>query len=648
MKHLLIWLAACLSQLALTGGELPEQLLPRDCVAVLAAPDVPRLQAGLEKLPWWRAWMDPSMASVRTNFQHELDASAGRPSGGSFSATWKQIVQYPTGPAALALIQNGWLSNTATPPALLFLCDVGWNRNPISTNLQAYFRRQAQAGIKVRPLKIHDHDFTAINLPVQALPEPVRRFLNVTPRLEVVPDGTNAPPTNSIIEMEWFVGQSDSMFLAGTDVGTLDNALGRLTNAPTPFLAENPLFQTAQAPSLSNALAYVWIDPHIFWDLLPPAVGATNAPPNSADTNPPPGILSVLKGAGVEGIQQARLTLEDRPRGLMLQSWLGLPAASRQGIFKILPGESLELDPPPFIPAETQAFRRWRLDGSKAWIDLEKWIGEASPQTLSVVNFLIQSVNDVEKASAPGFDVRRQLMANLGNDVLTYTKAAAAASNAPAPASLLILGVTNSEQVAASAKPVLLLLNPQAGVAESRDFLSNRIITVPFPTAPLPGVEIASPDSRLHFVAMTGYVAFSEDAPLLEEFIRNMPTEGKALKDTPGLNEAKAAVTPPGSTMFAWENDRETLRESYAAWKLGTDSLPTGNLTGAFLGLIGMSLPEDTARKWLDPALAPPFEQVERHFHISVSGAGADAHGFWHRIFLPTPPPASTVHPPDK
>ncbi len=642
----LIGLAVSLVILPAFSAPPPEQLLPSNCVAVIATPDFPGLRAGVDKMPWWQAWQDPAVQPLRTNLLNELEQAGGRSLNRTLPAPLPRLVDLPMGQVSLALVENGWLTNSAISPALLFLCDVGSHRELLSTYFESFNQPQTESGTGRKRHMIGGRSFSVIHVPLDHLPEAAASFLHSTAETTSVSSSSNAPVTSGPPAMEWYLGQAESFFLAGTDIPSLEQVLVRLTNSTAGVLAENPGFQLARATALKGAQGYIWINTQpLLGSYLGAAAGKQSVPLNAA-TTPLASVRLILSASGLGACQQIALSMENHTNGLAIQSWLGLPEGRRSGLFKILPGEVRGLDLPPFIPVEVESFRRWRLDGSKSWNLLEKWMGDDYPQMLRLVNFLLDSVNQAERESVPGFDVRKQLMGNLGDDLVVYAKKPLVGTNlAPAASTLLIVGATNADQVATAIKPIFLLLNPQGGSAETRDFLGHKIITVPFPSIPVPGVENAAPGSKLYYAAVRGYVAFSAEAPLLEEFLHNLSSPTNGLRELPGLKEAKPAVLTQGATMLSWDNNREHARQDYSEWKSGDAALPIGGAANLFLSLVKLTLPEGTIKKWLNPATAPPFEQIERHFYVSCSGAGADTNGFWYRTFLPLPPAQSPTQP---
>src|SRR6185436_4904445 len=150
------------------------------------------------------------------------------------------------------------------------------------------------------------------------------------------------------------------------------------------------------------------------------------------------------------------------------------------------------------------------------------------------------------------------------DDLITYQKRPRGTSAAElrSPPSLYLLGSPNAEQLAAACKSILAFLSQQSGKTNEREFLGRKIFSLPAPALPLPvptGTTPAPPRT-LNFAASGGYVAFSTDVSLLEEYLRSSDSQGKALRETAGLAEAAQRVTGPGAALFGYQNQVEAMR----------------------------------------------------------------------------------------
>src|ERR1700689_2193018 len=101
------------------------------------------------------------------------------------------------------------------------------------------------------------------------------------------------------------------------------------------------------------------------------------------------------------------------------------PEADRAGLFKMIAAAPKDASAPLFVPADAVKFWRWRVDGQKDWSALETMLGNISPAALSSLNGAIAMANAGAQLKDPGFDLRKNLIGNLGDDFIGYQKAPA-------------------------------------------------------------------------------------------------------------------------------------------------------------------------------------------------------------------------------
>jgi len=331
----------------------------------------------------------------------------------------------------------------------------------------------------------------------------------------------------------------------------------------------------------------------------------------------------------------------------LLQFSLGVPESSRRGIFKILAGEARESRPPAFVPADVVKFDRWRIDGQKTWEGLQKIVNDISPQWLNGINFLLETANTAAKEKEPGFDIKKNLIGNLGDDVITYQKAPRGKSAAElrSPPSLFLLGSPNAETLAAGLKSVLVFAGQQSGAApEEREFLGRKIYSVSLKAlmVPLGAGSGTSVPRTLSYAASGGYVAFSSDPALIEEYLRSSEGQRSSLRESQGLNEAAQRVITPGSSLFGYENLGETTRVKFEQLKKNPSPSQESSASGAAAGLLqsSLNLPASiqSFKELADFSLLPDFDSVSKYFHFTVYGGGANVDGLAVKVFMPTPP----------
>src|SRR5439155_1626699 len=202
--------------------------------------------------------------------------------------------------------------------------------------------------------------------------------------------------------------------------------------------------------------------------------GAKDKSPDSPDWS------KIVTVTGLAGLKTISFNLNETPEGSFGEFHLGAPAAGRIGIFKIIASEPKDASPPPFVPADAVKFQRFRLDVQKAWNTLESAITEISPQMGGGLKLILETAG---KDKDPNFDLRKELIGNLGDDIISYQKSPRGSTLADlnsAP-SLFLLGSPNAEKLAAALKTISSLLPPQLTNIKERELLGRKVYSLALP-----------------------------------------------------------------------------------------------------------------------------------------------------------------------
>jgi hypothetical protein len=243
------------------------------------------------------------------------------------------------------------------------------------------------------------------------------------------------------------------------------------------------------------------------------------------------------------------------------------------------------------------------------------------------VDSVINLANSFAQQKDPGFDLRTALFGNLGDDLISYQKPASGDSLTALanPPTLYLVGVANPDQVIAAIKTLAAMGVAQDAKTEPREFLGRKIHTLALRngTDPATGTVRTSP---LYLSASGGYVAISATAAVLEEYLRSTENQAKPLRENAGLAEAAQRLGGTGGGLFGFENQRETMRVTFKAFKN-----PAGG--GAVMKLFPAAF-----RDWADFSLLPDYAQVQKYFYLSVYAGKADDAGLTLNVFSPRPP----------
>ncbi len=621
----------------------PEKLLPDDTLVLLTVPDFSKLRDLGKKLPQVQCWNDPAMKPFREKFAAKWNEECVQPLERELGVKLDDYTGLLQGQLTLAVTQNGWQGQDDQMPGLVLLLDSRDRSGQLKKNLADLKRKWVDAGRRVRTEKIRDVDFTIVPTSTNDIPPTLQKIL---PRRNPVQElGDDKQPKNPPASDELVLGQFESLLLVGNSAKALEKVVIRLTGGTVPVLGDTAAYQANHLAMFREAPIYGWANAGALVDLfLRQAAEKKENPdaPNPFDLKPD----KIISALGLKALKTVTFSFQESNDGGLFQLFVGAPESSRQGIFKLLAGEPKESNPPKFVPADAIKFQRWRLDGQKAWATLEKTVGDISPQWLSGINFLLDTANTAARDKDPEFDIRKNLIGSLGDDLISYEKAPRGTSTAElrSPPSIFLIGSPQPERLAAALKSVLVYLSQQAGTPpQEREFLGRKIYSVPLrPMGPPAGGGSApSAGSVLNYAAGGGYVALSADASMVEEYLRSSESDARALRDTPGLAEAAQKVLGPGTSLFGYQNQAETLRSFFEALRQAPASTNNSAAAGG-LGLLqaGLGVPgtAQAFKGWFDFSLLPSFDKISKYFYLSVYGGGATADGLMLKAFDPAPP----------
>jgi hypothetical protein len=229
------------------------------------------------------------------------------------------------------------------------------------------------------------------------------------------------------------------------------------------------------------------------------------------------------------------------------------------------------------------------------------------------------------------YDLKSELLNNLGDDIISYTKQPKSTTLADikSPPTLYLLGSPNPDKLAAAVK--VLLAIPFAGTPiTDREFLGRKIYNV------APGGAGDGKAAGVSFSASGGYLAIAGDTSVLEEYLRSSESKAKTLVDMPGLADAAQKVGGMGTGLFGFENENQTMRPLLEVLRKQNPSVQ--DILGVPIPDVAISEQLEIFRQWADFSLLPPFDTVSKYFSFSVYAGGFSSDGFALKLFMPTPP----------
>jgi len=633
----LSWLVPVLAEVASS-----EKLLPADTLFIASVPDYAKFRAFASNSPYAQLWRDPAMRPFREKFLSKWTEEFVKPLERELEIQFDDYMQLLQGQVTLAVTLNGWGGDPDKEPGAILLVDVKNKSETLAKQLGELRKKWAARQDKpIRTEKVGKYEFSMISLSTNDVPKTLRKFL---PRQLEYHEMGEQPEKDKKGKNEVVIGQAETLLIIGDSLSVVEKVVARISGGSAPCIGDQADFQATQQAHFRNVHGYAWLNGKAIFEIVAREAAAAKENPQAPNPFEVFKPAKLLSASGLSGLKTVALSMNGANDGTIVSLLLGISEGDRVGLFKVLAGEPKESSPPVFVPADALKFRRWRLDGQKAWSAVEKMISEISPQTLSGLNFLIDTANTAAREKDPGFDLRKNLIGNLGDDMITYEKpprgSGTESGNEPG-ATLFLVGSPNPETLAASLKMVLVFVTAQAGAPAEREFLGRKILSIPLPAMPFGagvGATAAPLPRTLHYAPSGGYVAFSTDAGILEEYLRSNEGQGKSLRETPGLVDAAQKVGGPGSSLFGFENDLQNMR--YVVEKLRKTPASANPLAslGALSGAAGIAAPDTDLRAWLDFSLLPEFDKISKYFHFSVSGMSATTDGINYRIFSPTPP----------
>jgi hypothetical protein len=597
----------------------PEKLLPKDTVLLVTVPDSVTAWGILTNTPYGRLWQDAAVKPFKDKFIDKFTTNIITPLQRSLGVQLSAYTGLAQGQATFALVPVAQPDKPDEHFAKIFLLDTKGRAAQLRTNLADIRQKWATAGKPMQTRKIRDIDFTTFMISPDDLSWD--KLLS-KPKSAGADDDAAAKPSTNKVEITF--GQADSLLLVSDSIQVIEKVLSRQAGGLLPALEEEPAFQADFAARLRGAPFYAWVNVKASVDLLVKATAGESDDATVATALQPD---SMLTATGLTGLTSASLTYRSSPEGLTAQLFVGVPEASRRGLLKALVAEAKDSNPPSFVPADVEKFWRWRINIPHSWSQIETMLNDFNPQYSSVINFILQTAG---KDKDENYDLKSELLGNLGDDIIHYEKAPqgdtlAELNSAP---SLYLIGSPNPEKLAAAIKNGLSFM----GAATNREFLGRQICTLTFPAQ---GTTLARSFS---FSGSGGYVALSDDPGIIEEFLRSNDSKGKTLNDTPGLADAAQKVGGMGTGLFGFENQNlgmrtllETLRQQPVTLQdiLGSSSMMSGVNTGDQAAQL---------RAWADFSLLPSYDAIAQYFYFSVFSGGFSPEGFTMNFFAPTPP----------
>ena len=604
----------------------PEKVLPPETLLTVSIPNLSRLRADFNASAQGRFWNDPAMKPFHDHFLAKLRQELLQPLEARFDLRIDEFSNCFQGSFTLAMVKTEVRTNAAPRWDFLILADAGEKSGQLKKTLADIGRKWFQGGKDVRGQKLAGVDAIVLS--------PSRTNLS-SGWLEILP-GLNAAGgasgTNHTAMGILVLAQVESVLVAGSSTAVVERTLKLLQGVAEPCLAQSSAFQQGRPATFGSLAINGWVSAKAISEYIlrgrPPRSPVESGAPDGLDMN------RLFTAAGLGNFEGLSWGLSTSAAGSSLQAFIANAESSRQGLLKIIAGQPGPATPPPFVPADAVSYQRWRLDGRKTWASLEKMIADTSEQWLSAVHFILDTASQAGRLQDPAFDINTNLVANLGDDLIRYTKRSpgrAGASPGP-PEELYVISSPNPGQLAAALKSVLVFLSQQADPPAERAFEGHTIYSVQLASA-----LVAVPDSTtvplLNYAATSNHVALSTDVRLLEEFLHAPPTH--SLDQKAGLAEAFRHVAGQRTSLLGFQNQKESMRLWFEGARRPQEVSSNSAAAAALPFLPGMLAARNEVGVWLDLSLLPPFEPVGKYFKSMVYSGSAEPDGLAFKLLIP-------------
>jgi hypothetical protein len=606
----------------------PDKLLAADTLAVFTITDYKKARGDWDRWAALKFWNDPAMKAFREKFDTKLKADLIEPLEREFGVKFADYKDLAQGQLTLALTRGVPTEKGDPTLGFVFLLDTKDKSELLKTNLVTLKNKWVESGKGVKNEKIRDVEFTTLIFSGEDISKTVDKVLP-SPKKDKEEPAEEKKPAK---KQEWLVGQSDSLLIVATSARDAEKILIRQSGGTVPSLSEYGPFAANYGPLFRDTLTYAWLDLKTTFEF------AFRKPARTGDETEEggPDQSKFLSALGIGGLQSLALTLKDSSEGCLLTTTMTAPESSRRGLVRILSHEARDAGPPPFVPHDAVKFTRWRLDLPRAWTALETALTDLDPAYARLIKLFVDNAG---KDKDPNFDLRKSLIANLGDDLIIYEKKPKAATLAAMdkPPTLYLLSSPRPEQMAAAVKSLTAFL-PQPSRFKEREFLGRKVfsVTIPPTTEPAPsGARQPAEERVLSYAASGSYVIFSTDVALFEEHLRAM--DARPLREMPGLAQAAEKVGGMATGLFGFENQQESMRVLFEALRkdaASIDDLLSGSrIAGKLAG------DEDKKfKQWFDFSLLPEFDRVSKYFHIAVWSGAVTTDGISFKWFSPAPP----------
>jgi len=632
MKKIFVLLLSIFSLQVKSALPPAEKFLPQDTLVLITWPDIDTLTKTLAETPMF--WKDESMQPFMNKFLSKITNDLTKSFEKKIGINCSDFTNLFHGQITFAAINKP--SNTKQEHDLdwVLLIDTKNQSNQLKTITEKAKKKLNESEIPVKTEKIRNVEFLVTTTFSSNITKSFMNTFSMGQDSDEDEDSedekTNSSATNKQIikstkpsstnVITIYFGQLNDVFIAGNASSTLEKILAKIdSSSSAPALNDNPIYNS-YTPMFKDSFINAWLNLSFFIDIIKSNI-SSSANENSSEKE------RFFSALGLTGIKAFGLAVKKIDNGFISQALVNVPESERKGLTRLFLFEAKDASPPDFVPSDVIKFQRVRLDGAKTWQNLEKMISEISPD---LSKFITDTISMVGKDKDPTFDLRKQLIDNLGNDIIFWQKEPKnpSVTNINNTPTVFLIGSSNPNELIKAFRISMEIAMPMANIKE-RDFQGSKIysISIPFPNQEINPGKVNQSVQNLYFTSSKNYLSVATEEYLIEEFLRNITGASKPLSQTPGLSDAAQKVGGMSTGYFGFQNNASMFKMFYTVLKNHTDLMKPFEIL----------FPSIEIKDWIDVSLLPPFEKIEKYFNFVVYSAKVEPNGFLIQSYSPLP-----------
>lgn len=597
----------------LVAESKPETLVPEDAFAVFTIPHFPDAKEAFWRDPFVRLFQDSAMENFAKQIQSAWETFVIRGMEEQWDFRLDEYAALLNGQVTLALFMDANPEKFRPDFDVLLALDGGAKSAQLKTRLKDLRQRFSDAGWALRPMTFPKGTFHQLRWN----------------------DEANGQGASALLHKVVF-GRTGSLFLASTKASLIERALANADKgAEAASLSSQPAFRQIHSRRLRQSFAYGWLHFAKLHKIIEGQVWNLDRQFAENPTIPPPS--KILQSLGLSGLRSLSLHLRQLEGGSMMEFAMAIPKEDRQGLFEWIDLAEKDCSPPPQVPADVASFSRVRLNIGRLWENLEESVAELSPILGGMMNAMLR-----ESEQGLGFNIRKDVFGNLGDDliVIGFPPRSSRFEDLISAPTLTLLGSPNPKTLAQTLVKATGLIPSEENSLTKKEFQGKTIYSFTMPGLPFMEIGQTGAEVGLHMAVDENYLLFSMDEQTLKNYLRSPSETHRPLRKMPGLKQAIAALGPEKLTSFRYDNPAKVFGMFWELARKNPNFLAEGIEASA-----DFNIRKSPFGAELLSAL-PPFEQVAKYFHFSVSGGNSDAHSINYRLFMPTPPQLRQSPPP--